>query len=187
MSALFAVSPPTPSTVHAQYRSETSNVSSRTSILTPPGNHECYSDSPSPPRSTHRVFITNLLLFIFFPLFCCCCCSVTKSCPTPQDPLDCSMPGFPELLYLPEFAQIHVHWIEWCHLDISPTATPFSFCLLSFPATGSFSMSWLFASGGQSTGALASASVLPVSTQSWFPLGLTGLISMQSKGPSNSP
>ena len=186
MSALFSVSPPNPSTVYVQYRSETSNVSSRTSILTPPGNHERYSDSPSHPRATHRVFITNLLLFIFFPLFC-RCCSVTKSCPTPQDPMDCSMPGFPELLYLREFAQIHVHWTEWCYLDISSTATPFSFCLQSFPASGSFPMRWLFASGGQSTGALASASVLPVSTQSWFPLGLTALISMQSKGPSNSP
>ena len=187
MSALFAVSPPTTSTVHVQYGSETSNVSSQTYILTPPWNHERYSDSPSHPKSTHRVFITNLLLFIFFPLFWCCCCSVTKLCPIPQDPMDCSMPGSPDLQYLLEFAQIHVHWIEWCYLTISPTATPFFFCLQSFPASGSFPMSWLFASSGQSTGALALASVLPVSTQSWFPLGLTGMISMQSKGPSNSP
>ena len=58
---------------------------------------------------------------------------------------------------------------------------PFFF-LLSFPAPGSFSVSWLFASGGQSTGASASASVLPGNIQDWFPLGLTGCISLQSKG-----
>ena len=59
---------------------------------------------------------------------------------------------------------------------------PFSSCLQSFPASGSFPMSQFFASGGQSIGASASASVLPMNIQSWFPLGLTGLISSQSKG-----
>ena len=59
---------------------------------------------------------------------------------------------------------------------------PFSSCLQSFPASGSFPMSWLFASGGQSIGASASASVLPVNIQDWFHLGLTSLISLQSKG-----
>ena len=58
----------------------------------------------------------------------------------------------------------------------------FSYCLQSFPASGSFLMSWLFASGGQSIGASASASVLPMTIQHWFPLELTGLISLQSKG-----
>ena len=57
-----------------------------------------------------------------------------------------------------------------------------SFCPQSFPMSGSFPMSWFFASGGQSIGASASASVLPMNIQSWFPLGLTGLISLQSKG-----
>ena len=63
------------------------------------------------------------------------------------------------------------------------SAAPFSFCPQSFPASGSFPMSWLFASGGQSVGASVSASVLPMNIQGWFPLGLTGLISLQSTGP----
>ena len=70
----------------------------------------------------------------------------------------------------------------WCHPTISSSAVPFSSCLQSFPASGSFPMSQLFASGGQSIGASASALVLPMNIQDWFPLGLTGLISLQSKG-----
>ena len=69
----------------------------------------------------------------------------------------------------------------WCHPTISSSVTPFSSCLQSFPASGSFPMSWLFTSGSQSVGALAAASVLPMNTQGWFPLGLTGLISLLSK------
>ena len=69
---------------------------------------------------------------------------------------------------------------RWCYLTISSSATLFSFCLQSFPATRSFPMSRLFASGGQSIGASASASVFPITIQGWFPLGLTGLISLQS-------
>ena len=65
-------------------------------------------------------------------------------------------------------------------LTISSYATPFSFCLQSFPASGSFPMSRLFASGGQITGVSASASVLPMNIQGWFPLGLTNLISLLS-------
>ena len=71
---------------------------------------------------------------------------------------------------------------QWCYPIISSSDTFFSFCLQSFPASGSFSMSQLFASGSQSIVALASASVLPMSIQDWFPLGLTGWISLQSKG-----
>ena len=70
----------------------------------------------------------------------------------------------------------------WRYLTISSSATSFSFCLQSFPASGSFPMSELFASGGQSIGASASASVLPMNVQGWSTLGLTGLISLQSKG-----
>ena len=69
---------------------------------------------------------------------------------------------------------------QWCDPTISSSATPFSICLQSFPASGSFPMCYLFASGGQSIG--ASASVLPISIQGWFLLGLTGLISLLSKG-----
>ena len=75
---------------------------------------------------------------------------------------------------------------QWCHPTISSSATLFSFCLPSFPAPGSFPMSQLFTSGGQSVGYSASASVLPMNIQGWFPLGLTGLISLKSKGLSRA-
>ena len=71
---------------------------------------------------------------------------------------------------------------RWCHLIISSSIVPFSFCLQSFPVSGSFQMSQLFTSGGQSIGVSASTSVLPVNIQDWFPLGWTGWISLQSKG-----
>ena len=73
---------------------------------------------------------------------------------------------------------------QWCHPTISSSVVPFSFCLQSFPASGSFPRSQLFASGDQSTGVLASASVLPMNTQDWSPSKWTGWISLQSKGPS---
>ena len=72
----------------------------------------------------------------------------------------------------------------WCHPTISSSVVPFSSRLQSFPASGSFQMSQLFASGGQSIGVSASASVLPMNTQDWSPLGWTGWISLQSKGHS---
>ena len=71
---------------------------------------------------------------------------------------------------------------QWCHPTISSSVIPFSFCLKSFPASGSFQMSQFFAIGGQSIGASASTSVLPMNTQDWSPLGWTGCISLQSKG-----
>ena len=70
----------------------------------------------------------------------------------------------------------------WCHPTVSLSVVPFSSCLQSFPASGSFPMSRFFASDGQSIGASASASVLPMNIQDWFPLGLTDLICLQSKG-----
>ena len=70
----------------------------------------------------------------------------------------------------------------WCHPTILTSVNPFSSCLQSFPATGSFPVSQLFASGGQSIGVSALASVLPMNMQHWFPLRLTGLISLLSKG-----
>ena len=69
---------------------------------------------------------------------------------------------------------------QWCHPAISSSVIPFSSYLQSFPESGSFPMSWLFISGGQSIG--ASASVLPMSIQGWFPLGWTGLTSLRSQG-----
>ena len=71
---------------------------------------------------------------------------------------------------------------QWCHPTISSSVVPFSSHPQSFPALGSFQMSQLFAWGGQSTGVSASASVLPMNTQDWSPLGWTGWISLQSKG-----
>ena len=67
---------------------------------------------------------------------------------------------------------------QWCHPTISSSVVPFSFRLQSFPASGSFLMSQFFASGGQSIGVSASASVLPMNMQDWFPLGCTGWISL---------
>ena len=71
---------------------------------------------------------------------------------------------------------------RWCHPTISSSVAPFSSCFQSFPASGSFLLSQLFVSGDQSIGASASASVLPMNIQDWFSLGLTGLMSLLSKG-----
>ena len=70
----------------------------------------------------------------------------------------------------------------WCHPTISSSVAPFSSCFQSFPALTSFPMRWLFESGGQNVGALASTSVLSMNIQCWLPLGWTGWISLQSKG-----
>ena len=83
------------------------------------------------------------------------CCSVAKSCLTLCDPMDCSKPGFPILHHLPELAQTHVHWVDDA-VQISHTLSPFSSCPQSFPASGSFPTSQLFASGGPSIGVSAS-------------------------------
>ena len=99
------------------------------------------------------------------------------------DPMNHSMPSFPVLQYLLESAQTHVHWVsDAIQLVISSSVTPFSSCLQSFPASGSFPMSWFFTLCGQSIGASASASVLPMNIKGWFSLGLTSLISLLSKG-----
>ena len=105
--------------------------------------------------------------------------SVTKSRPTVCSPRDCSTPGFPVLHCLQEFAQTHVHRLGDA-TQLSYPVIPFSSCPPSFPASGSFPMNQFFTSGGQSIG--TSASVLPMNIQGQFPLGLTGLISLQSKG-----
>ena len=94
------------------------------------------------------------------------------------DPMDCSMPGFPFHHSLPEFAQIHVNWISDAIQSSHPLSPPFSYCPQSFPDSRSFPMSWPFASACQSIGTSASATVFPMNNQGWFPLGLTGLISL---------
>ena len=96
------------------------------------------------------------------------------------DPMDCSLPGFSVLHYHLEFAQTHVHWVSDAIQPSRSLSSP-SPPALSFPALETFPMSQLFSSGDQSIGASASASVLPVNIQGWFPLELTGLISLQSK------
>ena len=83
---------------------------------------------------------------------------------------------------LPELAQTHVPWV----LMPSNHLILISSCLQFFPASGSFQMSQFFVSGGQSTGVSASASVLSMNIQNWFPLGWTSLISLQAKGPSRT-
>ena len=106
-----------------------------------------------------------------------CCCSVTKFCPILCDPMDCSTPSFTISRSFSNSCPLS----PLCYLTVSSSVTPFS-CPQSVPASGSFPMSQLFASGGQSIGASASASALPMNIQNWFLLGLTGLISLQSKG-----
>ena len=108
--------------------------------------------------------------------------SVAQLCLSLCNPVDCSTPGLPVHHQLSELAQTHVHWVQWCHPTISSSVISFSSRLQSFPASGSFPRSQFFASGGQHIGVSASASVLPVNIQDWFPLGLTGWISLQSKG-----
>ena len=92
-----------------------------------------------------------------------------------------STPGLPVHHQLPEPAQTHVHWISDA-IQSSHPVVPFSSCLQSFPVSGSFPMTQFFTSGGQSIRVSASASVLPMNIQDWFPWGWTGWISLQSKG-----
>ena len=92
-------------------------------------------------------------------------------------PVDCSTSDFAVLHHLPEFAQTHVHRIGGAIHPSHPLLPPSPPAVKSRPASGSFPVSRLFISGGQSSGASASASVLPMNVQDWFPLGLTGLIS----------
>ena len=99
----------------------------------------------------------------------------TQSCPTLYDSMDCSTPG------LPEAYSNSCPSSSWYHPTISSCVVPFSSCLQSFPASGSFPLSPFFSSGGQSIGVSALASVLPMNTQEWSPLGWSGWTSLQSK------
>ena len=108
---------------------------------------------------------------------------VVQSCPTICDPMDCSTSGFPVLHHFLELAQTHVHWVSDAIQPSRPLSSP-SPPHFNLPEHQSYPMSWLFTSGGQSIG--ASASVLPMTIQDWFPLGLTGLISLQFKGLSRA-
>ena len=107
--------------------------------------------------------------------------SVTQSCPTlrPHGPQH-ARPPCPSPT--PRVYSNSCPLSQWCHPTISSSVVSFSSRLQSFPASGSFQMSQLFTSGGQSIGVSASTSVFPMNIQDWFPLGWTGLISLQSKG-----
>ena len=105
--------------------------------------------------------------------------SVTQLCPTLCDPIDCSTPGLP-VHHQHQACPNSCPSSQWCHPTISSSVIPFFSCLQSFPESGSFQMSQLFTSGGQSIGVSASASIL-LNIQDWFPLGWTGCISLQSK------
>ena len=118
-------------------------------------------------RSTVLIVVVQLLSHVWL--------SVTPWTPAHQASLSFTMSGA---------CSNSCPWSWWCHSTISSSVIPFSSCPPSLPASGSFPMSWLFTSGGQSIGASASASVLP-NIQGWFPLGLTGLISVLPKGLSS--
>ena len=105
--------------------------------------------------------------------------SVAQSCLTVCEPMDCSTRGLPVHHQLLEFT--HVHCVRDA-IQPSHPVIPFSSRLQSFPASGSFQKSQFFISGGQSIWVSTSASVLPMNTQDWSPLGWTGWISLQSKG-----
>ena len=105
--------------------------------------------------------------------------SVAQSCPTLCDPMNRSMPGLPVHHTLGVHPNSYAS--QWCHPAISSSVIPLSSCPQSLPASGSFLMSQLSASGGQSIGVSALASVLPMNTQDWSPLEWTGWISSQSK------
>ena len=108
--------------------------------------------------------------------------SVAQSCLTLCDPMSHSTPGLPVHHQLLEFTQTNVHRVGDAIQPSHPLVVHFSSCPQSLPASGSFLMSQLFAWGGQSIGVSASASLFPVNTQDWSPLGWIGWISLQSKG-----
>ena len=130
----------------------------------------------------HMIFIflcltCDLFMLLWMVLFS----SVAESCLTLCDPMDCSTPGLPVHHQLPEFTQTHVHWvvdaIQPSHPLSSPPPPAFNLSQIRV-----FSNESVLTSGGQSIGVSASASVLPMNTQDWSPLGWSGWISLLSKG-----
>ena len=124
----------------------------------------------------HQTFLLYFLLRVSY--FCSCCQVMPNS--LRHHGLKCTRPLCPSLSPGACPSSSPLNWR--CHPTISSSVVHFSFCLQSFPASGSFPVSRLFASNGQSIGTSTSASVLPMSIQGWFPLGLTGLISFLSRG-----
>ena len=108
--------------------------------------------------------------------------SVAQSCLTLCNPMNHRTPGLPVHHQLPEFTQTHVHRVSDAIQPSHPLPSLSPPAPKSLPVSGSFPVSQLFTWGGQSTGVSALASVLPMNTQGWSPLGWTGWISLQSKG-----
>ena len=133
-------------------------------------------------HAKNLVIILDIYFPTHLPTLCYCYCSVIKSCLTLCDPMNCSMSGFLVLYYLPEFAQTHVHWVSDAIKLSHPLSPPPPPALNLFQNRGLFQ--WVGSSyhGGQSIGASPSESVLPMNIQDWFPLGLTGLLSLPSNG-----
>ena len=127
-------------------------------------------------KTTMRYYLTPFRISQFS--------SVAQSCPTLQPHgLQHTRPSYPSPTSGVDSNSCPLS--RWCHPTISSSVIPFSSCLQSFPASGSFQMSQLFESGGQSVGVSASTSVLPMNIQDWSPLGWTGWIALQSKGLSS--
>ena len=118
----------------------------------------------------------------FLNNYFCCCYSVAKSCLTLCQSHGLQHASFPLLHYLLEFAQTHVHWVSDAIPAILSSVAPSPSAFNLSQHQGLFQWVKLFTPGGQSTGALAST--LPMNSQGWFPVGLTDLISLQSKGRS---
>ena len=130
----------------------------------------------------HHFFLSSLDPSWPWHCFICCCYSVAKSCLTLCDPHGLHTQSSSVLTISRSLLKLMSMELVMPSSAISSSAAHFSSCLQSFPALGSFPVSWLFISGVQRSGASASASVLPMNIQGWFLLGLTGLISLQSKG-----
>ena len=139
--------------------------------------------NPEFSRSRHTKWeVTRGRLWLMFPYFVLggCCYSVTTLCLTLCDPMGCSTPSFPFTISRSLLNSCPLSW--WCHSTITSSVTHFSSCPQSYPASGSFPISRIFASCDRSIGVSASTSVLPMNIQRWFPSGLTGLIFSLSKG-----
>ena len=109
--------------------------------------------------------------------------SVTQSCPTLCDPMDCSMPGLPVHSQLQGFTQIHVHWVSDAIHPSHPVSSPSPPIFILSQHQGLFKWVSSLHQVAQSIGVSASTTVLQMNIQNWFPLGLTGWISLQSKSP----
>ena len=133
----------------------TGEYSAKMKMVESRGHHSCLSCTTWEYKTVFKVGRSNIHIWTYI-----ICCSVAKLWSTLWDPMNCSTPGFSVLHYLLKFAQIHVYWVSDAIQLSHPLLPPFSSCPQSFPTSGTFPMSPLLASGGQSTG--ASASVLPM-------------------------